>query len=106
MDAVEVRPRVSGPIESVHFGDGQIIRQGQLLFVIDPRPYAAALSQAQGAGRGARAGLANADAELKRAQTLVDNKLISESDNEMRIAAQLASAALVAAPKRRYRPTT
>src|SRR5688572_28663045 len=47
VDSVEIRPRVSSAIESVHFEDGQLVRQGQLLFVIDPRPYAAELSHAQ-----------------------------------------------------------
>ena len=97
VDAVEIRPRVSGPIESVHFEDGQIVRQGQLLFVIDPRPYAAELAHARAQVAGARAQLANADAELKRAQALLGNKLISEADAEVRTAAQLGAAANVAA---------
>jgi RND family efflux transporter MFP subunit len=97
VDAVEVRPRVSGAIESVHFQDGQVVRQGQLLFVIDPRPYAAELAHARAEVAGARAQLANADAELKRAQALVGNKLISEADAEVRVAAQLSAAAELAA---------
>jgi RND family efflux transporter MFP subunit len=101
VEAVEVRPRVSGLIQSVHFRDGQTIRKGELLFVIDPRPYAAALSQSKAQVERAKAGLANAEAELKRAQTLVDSKLISQSQNETRIAAQLqASAELAAAHAR------
>src|SRR5690606_13312868 len=47
VDAVEVRPRVSGAIESVHFRDGQLVEEGALLFVIDPRPYAAELAQSK-----------------------------------------------------------
>jgi RND family efflux transporter MFP subunit len=97
VDAVEVRPRVSGSIESVHFEDGQIVRQGALLFVIDPRPYAAVLAQARAQVAGARAQLANAEAELKRAQALVGNRLISEADAEVREAAQLRAAAELAA---------
>jgi RND family efflux transporter MFP subunit len=97
VDAVEVRPRVSGAIESVHFTDGQIVAQGDLLFVIDPRPYAAVLAQARAQVAGARAALANADAELKRAQALVGNKLISEADAEVRLAAQLRATAELAA---------
>jgi RND family efflux transporter MFP subunit len=97
VDAVEVRPRVTGAIDSVHFEDGQIVRQGALLFVIDPRPYAAVLAQARAQVAGARAQLANADAELKRAQALVGNKLISEADAEVRQAAQLRAAAELAA---------
>jgi RND family efflux transporter MFP subunit len=97
VDSVEVRPRVSGAIESVHFEDGQLVAQGDLLFVIDARPYAAVLAQARAQVAGARAQLANADAELKRAQALVGNRLISEADAEVRMAAQLSAAAALAA---------
>lgn len=97
VDAVEVRPRVSGAIESVHFEDGQVVEQGALLFVIDPRPYAAELAQARAQVAGARARLANAEAELKRAQALVGSRLVSEADTEVRIAAQLQAAADLAA---------
>jgi RND family efflux transporter MFP subunit len=97
VDAVELRPRVSGAIESVHFDDGQLVAQGDLLFVIDARPYAAVLAQARAQVAGARAQLANAEAELKRAQALVGNRLISEADAEVRMAAQLSAAAALAA---------
>lgn len=93
VDVVEVRPRVSGAIASVHFEDGQKVEQGDLLFVIDPRPYAAELAQAKAQVAGARARLANADAELKRAQALVGNRLVSEADVEVRLAAQLSAQA-------------
>ena len=99
VDAVEVRPRVSGAIESVHFDDGQAVNQGQLLFVIDPRPYAAELAHAKAQLAGARAQLANADAELKRAQALVGRKLISDADVEVRVAAQLGEGKGVAGAK-------
>jgi RND family efflux transporter MFP subunit len=97
VDAVEVRPRVSGAIESVHFRDGELVEQGALLFVIDPRPYAAELKQAKAQVAGARARLANASAELKRAQALVQNRLVSEADTEVRVAAQLSAEAELAA---------
>jgi RND family efflux transporter MFP subunit len=93
VDAVEVRPRVSGAIESVHFEDGQIVKKDDLLFVIDPRPYAAALAQAKAQEAGARAKLAQAEAELKRAKALVGNKLVSESETEVRLAASQEAAA-------------
>jgi RND family efflux transporter MFP subunit len=95
VDSVEVRPRVSGAIESVNFTDGQVVNQGELLFVIDPRPYAAEVAQAKAQVAGARAQLKNADAELKRAQALVANKLVSEADTEVKIAAQQKAAAEV-----------
>lgn len=96
VDLVEVRPRVSGTIQSVHFEDGQRVARGQLLFVIDPRPYEAQLARARAERDGARAQLANADAELKRAQALADTQLISQSQLELRSAAQLQAAANLA----------
>ncbi len=55
---VEVRARVSGFIDSIKFKDGQIVKQGDLLFVIDPRPYRLAVEQAK--------------ADLERAQVQVE----------------------------------
>lgn len=97
VDSVELRPRVSGPIQSIHFQDGQKVEKGQLLFVIDPRPYAAQLARAQAGVAGARAVLANADAELKRANSLVASNLISQSQSELIAAQQLQAAASLAA---------
>lgn len=97
VETVDVRPRVSGAIESVHFRDGEQVKKGQLLFVIDARPYSAALARAKAAVAGARAALANADAEQKRAQSLVATQLISASQAELRAAAQLQAAASLAA---------
>jgi RND family efflux transporter MFP subunit len=97
VDAVEVRPRVSGAIQSVAFEDGELVDKGKLLFTIDPRPYAAELAHAKAEVAGARAALANAEAELKRAQALVGSKLISAADAEVREAAQLRAAADLAA---------
>lgn len=97
VDWVEVRPRVSGSIQSVHFADGDMVEQDQLLFVIDPRPYAAELARAKAAVAGARAELANADAELARAQSLVANQLVSQAEADLRSAARLKAAADLAA---------
>jgi RND family efflux transporter MFP subunit len=96
VDSVDVRPRVSGPVQSIHFEDGQVVKRGQLLFVIDPRPYDAQLARARAELAGARARLANADAELKRAQALAPTQLVSQSQIELRGAAQLQAAADVA----------
>ena len=46
VDTVDVRARVSGYLESIHFKDGQMVKNGDLLFVIDPRPYRAELYRA------------------------------------------------------------
>jgi RND family efflux transporter MFP subunit len=97
VDAVDVRPRVSGAVQSVHFSDGQKVQKGQLLFVIDPRPYEAQLARAKADVAGAKAQLANADAELKRAKALSESQLVSQSQLELRTAAQLQAAASLAA---------
>ena len=97
VDSVDVKPRVSGAIESVHFTDGAKVTKGQLLFVIDPRPYAAQLAKAKADLARAKAGLANADAELKRAQSLAASQLVSQAMLDLKSAAQLQSTADVAA---------
>ena len=97
VDAVDVKPRVSGAIESVHFADGAAVAKGQLLFTIDPRPYAAQLAKAKADLARAKAGLANADAELRRSQSLAASQLVSQSVLELKTAAQLQATADVAA---------
>ena len=57
VETVEVRARVSGFVNSIHFKDGQIVKQGDLLFVIDPRPYRIAVEQAKAEVERARARL-------------------------------------------------
>ena len=66
---VEVRPRVSGPITRIGFREGLEVGRGQFLFEIDPRPYRAALAQAQADAARAAATLANARTELARARS-------------------------------------
>ena len=78
VDSVDVRPRVSGYLQSVGFRDGEWVRKGQLLFVIDPRPYQAALAQARGAEAHAQAALANAQDQLSRGRSLVGAGAISQ----------------------------
>lgn len=77
VDQVDIRPRVSGTIDKVHFADGDVVKAGTPLFTIDPRPYQAALQAAT-----ARAVLA--DAELKRAQTLIADKAIPQREYDQR----------------------
>lgn len=69
--SVEVRARVAGYLASVHFTDGGVVQQGDLLFVIDRRPYQAALAQSEAAAAAARTSLELARAELDRAQRLM-----------------------------------
>ena len=98
INSVDIRPRVSGYLQSIAFTDGQIVRRGQLLFVIDPRPYQAALDQAKGQEAHSAAALANARIELARAERLYAAKAIAEQEYETRLATeQTADADLVAA---------
>jgi RND family efflux transporter MFP subunit len=77
---VELRPRVAGTVDKVHFADGAMVSKGQLLFTIDPRPFAAdvARAQAQLVSAKARADLANT--EVTRAQKLLDSKAVSRQE--------------------------
>jgi RND family efflux transporter MFP subunit len=98
MDSVDVRPRVSGYLQTVAFKDGQIVRKGQLLFVIDPRPYQAALDQAKGQAAHAEAALANARIEAARGEQLLAAHAISQQAYDALVATQRQDAAdLIAA---------
>ncbi|MFD1704009.1 efflux RND transporter periplasmic adaptor subunit [Methylopila henanensis] len=92
---VEVRPRVSGYLTEINFRDGQVVEAGQLLFVIDKRPYQTALAQAEAQLAGAKAQLAFAEADAKRSQELVRTSNIAVATHEQRIQQrQAADAAL------------
>ena len=95
---VEVRARVSGFIDSIHFKDGQIVKQGDLLFVIDPRPYRLAVEQATADRDRARAKLAIASSDVERATPLVRSQTVTEREFDTRKSTQQdASAAVMAA---------
>lgn len=99
--AVEVRPRVSGQLVGVHFTDGQIVRKGQLLFTLDARPFAAALAEARAEAASARSELALAQTNLARANRLVADEAVSQSDiDQLNAKVRAASAALAAADAR------
>ncbi len=99
--SVEVRPRVSGQIVGVHFTDGQVVQRGQLLFTIDPRPFAAALAEARAGVAIAQSELVLAQTNLGRARRLLVEEAVSQSDvDRLTAAAQSARAALAAAQAR------
>lgn len=92
LDSVEIRARVSGYLESVHFRDGQIVNKGDLLFVIDPRPFEAAAASAQAALAQANAKLDLAAKQLNRASELrrsdaVSVSTLDERQQEVKVAA-------------------
>ena len=93
VDSVDVRPRVSGYLMSVGFRDGQIVRKGQTLFEIDPRPYQASLDQARGQLAHAQAAAANANTEAVRGEQLLAAKAISQQAYDTLVAAQRQTAA-------------
>ena len=96
--SVEIRPRVSGQLQSINFRDGEYVRAGQLLFTIDPPPFAAALAEAQARAAAARTAASLADAELGRALKLVPDLAVSREEvDNLRAAARSAHANIAAA---------
>jgi multidrug efflux system membrane fusion protein len=84
LDSVEVRARVSGYLDSVDFKDGQMVKQGDLLFTIDKRPFQTALDQSRANRQLAQSNLTFTESDLKRAQQLVTEKTITEQVFEQR----------------------
>ena len=84
VDSVEVRPRVSGYLQSIHFQDGAIVKKGDLLFPIDPRPYEAALRRAEAdlALAGTRVALARKN--NARGANLLTDHAISQEEADIR----------------------
>ncbi len=95
VDEVDVRAQVSGYLESIHFKDGQVVKKGDLLFVIDPRPYQAVLDRAAAQAKQADAGLALADLNLKRTQELATKNAVASQDLDDQRSKQLQAAAAV-----------
>lgn len=82
---VDVRARVSGYLQAVNFQDGAMVKEGDVLFVIDPRPYQAAVDQAKADLARADARLDLARTQLERAETLVDRSVVSEASYDERV---------------------
>jgi len=96
--SVEIRPRVSGQITAIHFTDGQIVKAGQPLFTIDPRPFQAALTEAQAGVLTAQSDQALARSDLERALRLVDVDGVSKSEvDRLKARVQATNAALAGA---------
>ena len=96
VERVEVRPRVSGYISSVNFTDGNEVRKGDVLFVIDPRPYAAERDKARAQLAQARSQLALAKSERERATKLLGQHAISQEEFDTRTAGNEQAQASVA----------
>jgi membrane fusion protein, multidrug efflux system len=96
VETVEVRARVSGFIDSIHFKDGQIVKKGDLLFVIDPRPYRIAVEQAKAEVERARSRLQIATLDVERAAPLVRSQTVTEREFDTRRSTQREAAGAVA----------
>ena len=96
-DYVEMRARVSGYLEKILFKDGQLVKEGDPLFLIDPRPFQAALDQAKAAVVQAKANLAFAESDLKRGESLRTGTTITQQALDQRLQASRVAAASVTA---------
>lgn len=81
---VEVRPRVSGAIDKIHFTDGQIVKAGDLLFTIDPRPYQIAVDSARAEVARMQAQTTMLSKDVARGESLVGGGAITKRDMDQR----------------------
>src|SRR5258705_11529020 len=103
IDRVELRAQVGGTLTEIHFQDGQIVHKGDLLFVIDPRPYEIRLAQAKAQLQTATARVALANSQLARAQSLRRNDFGTQETVDQRLNEQDAAKAAVEDAKARIR---
>src|ERR1700674_2937927 len=96
VESVDVRARVSGFIDSIHFSEGQIVKQGDLLFVIDPRPYRLAVEQAKADVERAKAKLEIASLDVQRGTPLARTQALTERELDTRKATERDAAGQVA----------
>ncbi|WP_256077500.1 efflux RND transporter periplasmic adaptor subunit [Massilia sp. YIM B04103] len=88
IERVEIRPRVSGYITSVHFTPGSLVKKGAVLFTIDARPYQAQLNKAEADAHSARARADLAKVELERAERLLADRAIAQREFDERASSQ------------------
>jgi RND family efflux transporter MFP subunit len=95
IDRVELRAQVGGTLTEIHFKDGQIVHKGDLLFVIDPRPYEIKRAQATAQLQTATSRLTLATSELIRAQTLKKSNFGTAETVDQRMDEQSAAQAAI-----------
>jgi membrane fusion protein (multidrug efflux system) len=96
---VEVRARVEGYLDGVHFAEGFPVRKGQLLYTIDPRPFETALAQAKGRLAGTEADLGKARQDVARYKPLAEQNAIPRQDYETALSRQQGAEAAVEAAR-------
>jgi multidrug efflux system membrane fusion protein len=84
VERVEIRPRVAGTIDRVHFAEGQLVKRGDALFTIDPRPFDAEVQRAQATLQAERARGELARTQFERARRLLDERAISQREFDER----------------------
>ena len=84
VEIVDVKPRVSGYIKSIHFREGQKVQKGDLLFVIDPRPFQAQVNRLKAQVAQTEAALNLARANKNRAERLIESRAISQEEIDIR----------------------
>ncbi len=104
MERVEIRPRVSGYISQVQFPEGREVKKGDVLFVIDPRPYEAELKRREGAARAGAHPVEPRRARKTRAEKLAASRAISKEEFDSRVAS--SEQAQRQCERRRKRPST
>jgi RND family efflux transporter MFP subunit len=97
VDSVEMRARVSGYLDTIHFKDGQMVKKGDVLFTIDRRPFELELEQAKANRAQAKANLAFAETDLARGKDLVGRDVISRQTFDQRTQAKRVAEANVLA---------
>jgi RND family efflux transporter MFP subunit len=100
---VELRPRVSGLIEQVHFRDGQIVKAGDLLFTLDRRPFEIALLSAQAEQDRAQARLDLARQDIRRTAPLVQDRIAPQAQLDTRRGAEREAEAQLADARAKLR---
>jgi len=104
-DTIEIRSQVTGLLERQVFTDGARVKKGDLLYVIDQRPFEAQLAQAKASVAQAEANLVNARQNLARNSRLIAQKAVSQQDYDTAVAQERSGAALVEAQKALLRTT-
>ncbi len=104
VERVDIRSRVAGTVQSVHFREGALVKQGDLLITIDPAPYAADVERAAAQVVAAEARAAYTQSDIARAQRLWDERAIAQRELDERSNAQREADANLRAARANLRP--
>jgi membrane fusion protein (multidrug efflux system) len=98
-NTIEIRSQVTGLLDKQAFADGARVKRGDVLYVIDPRPFESALAQAKGNLAQAEANRLNAEQQLARYTRLISQKAVSQQDYDNAVAQERATLAVVQAQR-------